>query len=150
MAKLGAPSDAEDVAAETFAVVLRELPRFKWKGGGFEAWLFRIAANLIVDHFRSSSRESATEDVLEKGDSAYERTPETELLDVELAGEMSARLDALPADQREVLLLRFAAGLDTNEVGNVMGRKANAVRQLQFRALTTLRERMREEEVTRS
>ena len=49
-------------------------------------------------------------------------------------------LEALAPDQREVVLLRFAADLDTNEVGRVMDRNPNAVRQLQFRALQRLRE----------
>src|ERR671918_256737 len=62
LGKLGNRTDAEDVAAETFARVVRDLERFKWRGGGFEAWIFRIAANLMVDHFREARRERPEED----------------------------------------------------------------------------------------
>ena len=142
LAKLGSTSDAEDVAAETFAVVLRELPRFKWKGAGFEAWLFRIAANLVIDHVRRGGKEWTTLDGYVGADQPYDRTPERQLLEKEMSREIVELLDHLTAEQREVLLLRFAAGLDTNETAETMGRKANAVRQLQFRALAALRERI--------
>jgi RNA polymerase sigma-70 factor, ECF subfamily len=131
---------AEDVASETFARVLRRLDRFKWKGAGFEAWLFRIAANLVVDHVRAGQREQPTEEV--RVDEPDVATPEAAAMAAESAGELSAMLDELPPDQREVLNLRFAGGLDTNEVAGAMGRNANAIRQLQFRALTNLREKM--------
>ena len=142
VAKLGDPSDAEDVAAETFAVVLRELPRFKWKGAGFEAWLFRIAANLVVDQVRRGGKEYTTLDGYVGAEVPYDRTPERQMLERETSQEISELLEHLTAEQREVLLLRFAAGLDTHEAAEAMGRKVNAVRQLQFRALTALREQM--------
>lgn len=145
LAKLGAGSDAEDVAAETFAVVLRELPKFKWKGAGFEAWLFRIASNLVVDNVRRGGKEWSTPDGYVAPEAAYDRTPERQILERELSREIGDLLEELTSEQREVLLLRFAAGLDTNETAEAMGRKPNAIRQLQFRALAALRERMDKE-----
>ena len=146
LAKLGDPVDAEDVAAETFAKVLKGLDRFVWKGGGFEAWIFRIASNVVVDQVRFRSRETVAE-VPEDADaspvSSWE--PEAAFLLGEVREELREALARLPGDQREVLILRFAGELDTKEVGQVMGRKPNAVRQLQFRALQALRELMAEE-----
>jgi RNA polymerase sigma-70 factor (ECF subfamily) len=142
LGKLARPDDAEDVAAETFARVLRDLDRFKWKGGGFEAWLFRIASNLVVDHVRAAQRERADEaatEVLER------TTPERAVLASETQAEIGRAVARLGDDQREVVLLRFVAGLDTLETGKVMGRNANAVRQLQHRALENLRQMMSEE-----
>jgi RNA polymerase sigma-70 factor, ECF subfamily len=139
LAKLRRPADAEDVAAETFARVLRDLGRFRWKGAGFEAWLFRIASNLVVDHVRRAGGELPTAELVE-GPEKDERTPETVVLEGETAKDLNAMLHRLPDDQREVLVLRFAGGLDSNETAEVMGRNANAIRQLQFRALTSLRQ----------
>ena len=137
--KLGRDVDAEDVAAETFARVLRGLDRFKWRGAGFEAWLFRIAANLVIDVHRKSGRETTEAEPAEQ-EAPTTELPETRVLRAEQAGGLRAMLDALAPDQREVVLLRFAAGLDTHEVSRVMERNPNAVRQLQFRALQKLRE----------
>jgi RNA polymerase sigma-70 factor (ECF subfamily) len=121
LVKLRRPMDAEDVAAETFAKVLKELKRFKWKAGGFEAWLFRIASNAVV--------------------ASDEMSPEQLTLQKETAIELNELIQTLSPDQREIIALRFAGGLDSEEIARVMGRKPNAVRQLQFRALSTLRER---------
>jgi RNA polymerase sigma-70 factor, ECF subfamily len=140
LAKLGNRTAAEDVAAESFAKVLSELERFRWKGGGFEAWLFRIASNLVVDHVRKSQRETATEEV--RVDEHASDTPEEAVIHGELTRELKEMLAQLAPDQREVLLLRFAAGVGTEEAGRIMGRKPNAVRQLQFRALQNVRARM--------
>lgn len=145
LGKLANRADAEDVAAETFAKVLRELGRFRWKGAGFEAWLFRIASNAVVDHVRKAGREQADETVAERVDTAELRTPEAAVLEGETSEELRAVLAQLVPEQREVLLLRFAAGLDAAEAGRVMGKKPNAIRQLQFRALANVRGMITEE-----
>lgn len=141
-ARLSSSQDAEDVASETFAKILRGLDGFRWRGSGFEAWIFRIAGNLIVDRYRSAGRELVDEGVVE----AVLPVDETEPLAGALAGESTEELrtmiDRLPEEQREVVMLRFAAELDTHETARAMGRNANAVRQLQFRALSNLRKWM--------
>jgi RNA polymerase sigma-70 factor, ECF subfamily len=143
LAKLWNKENAEDVASETFARVLRDLDRFKWRGAGFEAWLFRIASNLVTDQVRSRQREMPQDDA-EFAETTELRTPEWAAIAGETTRELNGMLGVLPPDQREVLVLRFAGGLETDEIGAVMGRKANAVRQLQFRALEQLRDRMRD------
>ena len=138
LSKLRSASDADDVASETFARVLRDLGRFRWRAGGFEAWIFRIASNLVVDHVRRAGKERPGTDLLPESESTEPR-PEEAAISEELAAGVRELLEHLVPDQREILLLRFAAGLDTNEAATVMGKKANAVRQLQFRALENLR-----------
>ncbi|HEX2058422.1 MAG TPA: sigma-70 family RNA polymerase sigma factor [Actinomycetota bacterium] len=138
-ARLGAGPSAEDAASETFAKVVRELGRFKWRGAGFEGWLFRIARNVIVDMQRRGGRETPVAETIEPPGPSQEGAPETVVTNVESAAELRALLDRLPPEQREVLLLRFGAGLDTNEVGRAMDKNANAIRQLQLRALRNVR-----------
>ncbi len=145
LAKLGNRMDAEDAAAETFAKVLRQLGQFRWRGAGFEAWLFRIASNVVVDLFRRAQREQLQDDLRDHGP-VDEITPEVVFLRGEATRGVDVILDRLSPDQREVIVLRFAAGLDTAEVAQIMGRKANAVRQLQFRALEHLRTTMPKEQ----
>lgn len=145
LAKLGDHSVAEDIAAETFARTLKSLSRFRWKDGGFEAWLFRVASNLVVDHVRRRGRELADIDVLERADTIDLEGPERVAINREETQGLKVFMDRLVPDQREVLLLRFVAELGPEEIGRVMERKPNAVRQLQFRALASLRAMMREE-----
>ncbi|MDQ4125596.1 MAG: sigma-70 family RNA polymerase sigma factor [Actinomycetota bacterium] len=138
-ARLGPGPSAEDAASETFAKVVRELGRFKWRGAGFEGWLFRIARNVIVDMQRRTGRETLTGEMIEPSETSHEGLPESAVVSVESAAELRALLDRLPPEQREVLLLRFGAGLDTNETGRALEKNANAVRQLQLRALRNVR-----------
>lgn len=143
-ARLGAGPSAEDAASETFAKVVREIGRFKWRGAGFEGWLFRIARNVIVDMQRRGGKETLTGETFEPSEMSQEGLPESVVTSLESATELRALLDRLPPEQREVLLLRFGAGLDTNETGRAMDRNANAVRQLQLRALRNVRAMIRE------
>jgi RNA polymerase sigma-70 factor (ECF subfamily) len=138
-ARLGVGASAEDAASETFARVVREIGRFRWRGAGFEGWLFRIARNVIVDMQRREGRELPMPVAIEPPEPSREGQPEASVLGMESASELRALLDELPPEQREVLLLRFGAGLDTNATGRAMDRNANAIRQLQLRALRNLR-----------
>lgn len=147
LAKLRSPIDAEDVVAETFAKVLADLGRFRWKGAGFEAWLFRIAYNVIVDHVRRRSREQPSYEDLAGVEVADVDTPESAAMQSATAEELRALLDRLAPEQKEALVLRFAGGLDSNEVARTMGKTPNAVRQLQFRALSSLRRMMQRDDV---
>jgi RNA polymerase sigma factor (sigma-70 family) len=144
LSKLRSHVDAEDVAAATFAKIVAELGRFRWKGGGFEPWLFRIAYNVIVDHVRSRSREAPSAGDLGLGEYPDDHTPESKVIEFEMADELRVVLDRLVPEQREVLVLRFAAGLASNEIARVMKKNPNAVRQLQFRALRNLRHMMQD------
>lgn len=142
--RLGSSQDAEDVASEAFAKVLRGLDGFRWRGSGFEAWVFRIAKNLVVDRYRTGGREIVGNDLVDSVLPDYAHGPETEALFDEQKRELDRMIDRLPEEQREVVLLRFAGELDTNEVAATTKRNPNAVRQLQFRALTNLRKWMNE------
>ena len=142
MSKMRNEQEAQDVAAETFAKVLRDLDGFRWRGGGFEPWIFRIASNLVNDHYRRTSRERPEGEAMLAEVASTDPSPEESAAVRESVGEVRELVRELSPDQQEVLSLRFAAGLDTHEAARVMGRNANAVRQLQFRALETLRQRM--------
>lgn len=123
---------AQDITSEVFHSALRGLPHFEWRGGGFLAWLYRIASNGIADHMRMRRREvQHAEEAVAKPD------PETED-----AAQLYRLIRRLPADQQQVLELRFAAEKSVAEAAGILKRSETAVRQLQFRALRTLRAQM--------
>jgi len=144
LARLRSPEDAEDAAAETFLAAFRAIDRFAWQGVPFEAWLFRIARSKIADHQRRDRRQPPMSDI-----DAVDPVLLPHATDVasEVAGrhERAGVLEAmrfLSADQQEVLSLRLFAGLSLHETAVAMGRSTNAVKQLQFRAMCALRDRM--------
>lgn len=128
-------NEAEDVTAEVFHQALAGIQRFEWRGVPFSAWLLGIAAKLLADRWeRLGKRQEVPAD-------------ELELAGIDAAIEQRAMLfqivDALPADQRHVIIRRFVEQRSAREIAQEMGRSEGAVKQLQFRALETLRNRMR-------
>jgi len=127
---------AEDVTSEVFHKALANLGRYEWRGAPFGAWLLRIAANAIVDRAKKSAREIV--------DSS--QVPETSAdPDVALVDEWAAvfrLVDRLPPDQRTVVVARYIEEKSIREVAAQLNRSEGAIKQLQMRALQTLRARM--------
>ncbi|MGB8063328.1 MAG: sigma-70 family RNA polymerase sigma factor [Candidatus Sulfotelmatobacter sp.] len=130
-------AEAEDVTAEVFHQALANLKRFEWRGIPFAAWLFRIAANLISDRWQRSGREIADN---EKIDAAQVSPAEIE--EVERRATLFKLVDTLPAEQKNVVVLRFVEQKSIKEVARQIRKTEGAVKQLQFRALSNLRARM--------
>ena len=128
-------AEAEDVTSEVFHHALENLGRFEWRGAPFVAWLLRIAHNLMADRWQRAGRESS-EPAPEVGDSTWK--------EVEQRAVLFELVDRLPADQRRVIYLRFVTQKSIAEIARELGRSEGAVKQLQFRALESLRARMKE------
>jgi RNA polymerase sigma-70 factor, ECF subfamily len=129
---------AEDLASETLTNGLESIDRFTDRGGSIGAWLFGIERNLIARHREASGRGEAVE-LSEEVPSAEEDAPDTLALDRLTHEQLYAALSRLPEDQRDVILLRFMERHDVKTVGRLIGKKPGAVRALQFRAITALR-----------
>lgn len=130
-------AEAEDVTADVFHQALANLKRFEWRGIPFAAWLFRIAANLISDRRQHSRREIAEDPAVMDA-----RVSPGEIEEIEQQASLFRLVETLPPEQRRVVLLRFAEQKSIKEVAREIRKTEGAVKQLQFRALSTLRARM--------
>ena len=130
-------AETEDVTAEVFHQALANLHRFEWRGIPFVAWLFRIAANLISDRWQRSGREVSDEGSIESA-----QVSPAEIEEVERRATLFRLVETLPAEQKRVLVLRFVEEKSIKEVAREVRKTEGAVKQLQFRALTSLRARM--------
>ncbi len=139
----------EDLTSEVFRKALASLPRFKWTGAPFGAWLIRIAANLIADRAKKAAREnSISQDTLTIPD-----VGRVQMSDVEAAEDHAyvvRMVDELPEDQRRVIRMRFAEEKSISEIAVALDRSEGAVKQLQFRALGNLRKKLTAEGLLRS
>jgi RNA polymerase sigma-70 factor (ECF subfamily) len=134
----GAP-DPEDLLAECFIHVVRQLPAFSGDEAGFRAWTFTIARSRVVDAWRAGGRRpvSATGTVAE----TLDRTVRQDAADARL-GQRDAILDVLSIltpDQRAVIVLRVLDQFSVEETARIIGKSAGAVKVLQNRAITSLR-----------
>lgn len=126
--------DAEDLTQHVFAKLLTVIGKYDDRGVPFFAWLLRLARNCALDHMRAN-RPIPSDVVIEYDTPA--RTPDLE--QVELVREA---LEALPADQLEVVLLRHVAGLTPGEIAERMGRTESSIHGLHHRGRRALQEHL--------
>jgi RNA polymerase sigma-70 factor, ECF subfamily len=126
--------DAEDVTQQVFAKLLAALGRYEPRVVPFSAWIMRVAHNAAIDHVRA--RRPVPCEEVRSADVADDVSGRERFADLRLA------LDALPQEQRDVLVLRFFIGLTPGEVAERIGRSEDAVHGLQHRGRRSLRREM--------
>jgi RNA polymerase sigma-70 factor (ECF subfamily) len=137
----------DDVAQEACLAVFEALPRFRDRGLPFTAFVYRIAANKVADALRAARRAASTGSLELTPEQADDRwNPEHHALIADMSRRALELLADLPDTQREILILRVAVGLSAEEVGDLLGMTAAAVRMAQSRALSRLREWAREQD----
>jgi RNA polymerase sigma-70 factor, ECF subfamily len=126
--------DAEDVTQQVFAKLTNALGRYEPRAVPFSAWILRVSHNAAIDFVRSR-RAVPCEEV---------RSPETEAEDIsrERGEALRLALATLPEDQRQVLVLRFIAGMSPGEIASRMGRSEDAIHGLQHRGRRALRQEL--------
>lgn len=136
--KLRSREDAEDIAAEVF----KRLWQYVCDGGreidNLNALIYQIARNLVADHYRDRSRA----ELVGHDDGTLEAVDvrQLELMHtVEQQAELTAAIQRLPPDYRDVILLRYVEGLSTQDIAQIMDRSKGAVRVLLHRATDVLR-----------
>jgi RNA polymerase sigma-70 factor, ECF subfamily len=134
---VGNRHDAEDLTTQTFLKMLEALGRFRWQSVPFSAWLFRIAHNLAIDHFRSRKRLQSEDEVPEPPGQVESSAEQQAMESIGQAG-MLALIGQLSAEQRQVLTLKFLFGFANAEVAGILDKTEGAVKSLQHRALASL------------
>ena len=137
---VGNRHDAEDLTNQTFIRMLESIDRFVWRSVPFSAWLFRIAHNLLIDHFRVAKRTTPEEE-LEHPDMA-EASAEDEAMSTFGRESMLKLIGGLSCDQQQVLTLKFGLDFSNGEIATILGKSEGAVKALQHRAICTLEQRV--------
>jgi RNA polymerase sigma-70 factor, ECF subfamily len=133
---VGTRHDAEDLTTQTFLKMLEAIGRFQWRSVPFSAWLFRIAHNLAMDHFRANRRWQPEEEVPEV--QGEESSAEEQALASLGQTSMLTLIERLSPEQRQVLTLKFVFRFSNAETAAILGKTEGAVKSLQHRALASL------------
>jgi len=136
-------STAEDLTSEVFHKALANLSTYEWRGTPFVAWLIRIASNAIADQYKRANREQRGNDNALDPSAEANSTPK-EMESVERHAFLFRLVEKLPEVQRRVVCERFIEERSIKEIAQRLSKTEGAVKQLQFRALQTLREQMGE------
>jgi RNA polymerase sigma-70 factor (ECF subfamily) len=127
--------EAEDITSEVFHEALAHIREYEYRGVPFIAWLMRIAAHAITDRWKKSSREELLADD-DPDEGHHAATLERRAL-------LNQLVDELPQDQRLIVVRRFIEQRSIRDIATELHRSEGAIKQLQFRALQTLRTLMR-------
>jgi RNA polymerase sigma-70 factor, ECF subfamily len=132
---------AEDITSEVFHKALANLPTYEWRSTPFAAWLYRIASNAVADHCKHANREQqADDDTFDTPDPA--NISSKEIKSVERHALLFRLVEKLPDIQRRVICERFIEERSIREIARRLNKTEGAIKQLQFRAIRTLREQM--------
>lgn len=130
--RVGHRESAEDLTSQIFLKAFER--RRSFAGGNFQAWIFRIAQNAVIDHYRTAKPTAALEAV-QRSDG---RDLESETADRVLMQKVLAALDTLAAPVRSIIIMRLWDGLSFGEIADIVGKREGAVKMAYGRALTKI------------
>lgn len=140
----GNSTEAEDLTSRTFYRALRSINSYREKGASFQAWLFRIAHNLVINWYRDSGRhQSVSIDSVQPIHSTLDM-PHEYVEAIEEHERLLQVIANLPEDRKTLLLLKFVEQMSNVEIATVLGRTEGAIKALYHRTLLSLREMMSE------
>ena len=140
--RMGNVHDAEDLTAKVFFRALAHIGNYVEQGVPFQAWLYRIAHNLVANWHRDQSRRKiiALDDYV--AHSLQTEAPDRLAEELEEQNQLLEAVRRLPEDRQQLLLLKFVEQMSNADIGLIMGRTEGAVKSLYHRTLLALREEM--------
>lgn len=129
--------DADDLAAETFVKVFQAIEHFRPQGLPFSSWVYRIAHNVAMDHFRAADRAQRVREIRPVASLANASAEDEALAALAHRG-ILATLHKLPACQRDVLVLLFVHALSNRETARILGKNEGSVKASRYRGLKAL------------
>jgi RNA polymerase sigma-70 factor (ECF subfamily) len=140
---LGSIEVAEDVTHDCFLSLIRKPGNFRPELASLKTYLYAAARNLSLKHFRDQGRETGLDELSEEPKESSRRGPLRKVLDEELATQVREAVFSLPPMQREAVILFEYEGLSLNEVAEVAGTDAGAIKARLYRAREGLRRMLR-------
>jgi len=138
---VGNRHDAEDLTTQVFVKMLESIGKFRWRSAPFSAWLFRIAHNLAMDHFRANKRWQPEEEVPEP-DPGEGSASEQEALESIGRQSMLQLIEKLSHEQQQVLTLKFVFNFSNADAATILDKTDGAIKSLQHRALASLQRQL--------
>jgi RNA polymerase sigma-70 factor, ECF subfamily len=135
---------AEELFQQTWLSVLDHVDKFESGGGGFKAWVYRIATNKANDHWRSRSREKSAREGMKLAFESETADAGFPVEEAEQVVKLRSAIEKLPENQRQVLLMRYYSGLKFVEIAQSLGCPLNTALGRMHKAVRKLRELMEE------
>lgn len=140
--KTGDRQAAEDLTSDTFMKALANIKGYRYTGQPMIAWLYRIASNVVTDHYRARRPSASLDEGMQLA--SDEVGPEEAALALDDQQAVARAIRTLSPDQQDVVLMRFSGGMRLKEIAETIGKTEGAVKALMFRALGSLRGKLTE------
>lgn len=137
--------DCEDVVSMTFTKLISELHKGRGPNSNIKSYLFQMARNLVVDHYRSEKGRDAWVEILDEHKSPpSDASPRAEVEAKDMKNKIVSSMNSLTEDQRKVMELRFFGELSLKETGEAMNKQPNNIKILQNRAVNGLKKSLKD------
>jgi len=147
--KVSRKEDAEDLSHQVFLSAWQNIQSFHFQGFPFSSWLYKIAWNAVIDHYRTKKPEESIELIAE--DAISESSDFTKEIDINFEiGLVKKAILQLEEDQQNVIVMKFVNELSNKEIAGILGKSEGAVRVIQHRALKQLKEHINESGINRT
>ena len=137
--RTGIKEDAEDLTENTFVKIWKSVASYKNEGVPFEAWVFRIARNVVIDHYRTKKQKISLNEELRETLPDDKELPEDLLHTKMLKEVIFEKMKLLPDSYREIIVLKFIEEKRNDEISEILEKPVDHVRVLQSRALAALK-----------
>ncbi|MFA6605083.1 MAG: RNA polymerase sigma factor [Patescibacteria group bacterium] len=134
--KISHKENTEDLVAETFYKALNNLVKFDSRKGSFSSWLYRIARNTVIDHYRTNKN---FQDIEEISDVSFSITADDDLDRAAQISEIKDKLNRLSDTQREIIVLRVWQQLSYKEISEIVGKSEANCKMIFSRSIKELR-----------
>ena len=141
--KVSSKTEAEDLAHEVFLNAWQNLPKYKDQGFPFSSWLYQIARNRTIDHFRTK-KPIASIDALAEEKIELVSVNNSNVDDFLQVGLVKSAIHELKEEHQNVLIMRFIEDMSPAQIANILGKSEGAVRLIQHRAIIELRELLKD------
>ncbi|HEX4104201.1 MAG TPA: sigma-70 family RNA polymerase sigma factor [Candidatus Paceibacterota bacterium] len=145
LVKVARREDAEDITHQVFLAAWQNIKGYKYQGHPFSSWLYQIARNQVVDHYRAKKNETS----LEKMDPEYFVLPASATFDLSLkldVEKVRKAIGELKSDYQDIIVFRFIEELSLKEIAQMLHKSEGAVKLMQHRAIKELQRIMGESE----
>ena len=143
--RVGNSDDAEDLTSRVFFRAMAHVENYEDRGLPFQAWLYRIAHNLVANHHRDKERRKVIPLDEYIANQLFSSDPEHKTVEKQESERLKQAVRQLPEERQQLLLLKFVHHLSNAEIGEIMGKTEGAIKSLYHRTLLVLRDQLAEE-----
>ena len=137
--KVGLREEAEDLPHQVFLNAWNNIEGYQFQGFPFSSWLYRIARNQVVDHYRAAKPNTSSLDNVDTEIAAPLDDPIAAIEDKNNLTKIKMAISRLKPEYQEIIIMRFVEDMAVKEVASAMGKSEGAIKILQHRAVKSLK-----------